>query len=112
MRIRDWSSGVCSSDLGAVADPSADDDAAADARAEGQQDPVGVPGAGAAVELGVGGARGVVVGGDGPAEPRSHHLADRQIHHTGELEIGRASCRERVVLYGKISVVAVSLKDK
>src|SRR3546814_18689228 len=37
-------------------------------------------------------------------------LLDRR--HPGEDEIGRASCRERVCQYVKISVVAVTLKKK
>src|SRR3546814_15751908 len=77
MRISDWSSDVCSSDLGAAG------------------------GAGArparfAAELG------------GLRLRRPHEPVVRLLR----LEIGSASCRERVCPYVKISVVAVSLKKK
>src|SRR3546814_20598943 len=36
----------------------------------------------------------------------------RTLTHLVSTEIGRASCRERVCRYGKISVVAVSLQNK
>src|SRR3546814_17850650 len=103
MRISDWSSDVCSSDLcddlrldlgGAFEDVE-------DARvAEHAGDLVLLGVAVAAVHL-----QRVV--GVGPGDARA-----QQFRHAGLDEIGRASCRERVCQYWEISVVAVSLKKK
>src|SRR3546814_17941304 len=89
MRISDWSSDVCSSDLndhqqrGGEADPAAHGD---DIR--------------------------------GPAEQRADRRGGEQTDGEapsagdGVGQIGRASCRERVCTYVLISVVAVPLKKK
>src|SRR3546814_20577656 len=74
MRISDWSSDVCSSDL------------------------FGELG----LQLGEGGVAGA---------PRLHHLR-AEVVDGFLVEIGRASCRERVCQYMSISVVAVSLTKK
>src|SRR3546814_16179898 len=85
MRISDWSSDVCSSDLlaGRIAAPAL--------RLERADQPVG--------EL-----ERIVLDVD---QGQARHEA-RNLQH----EIGRASCRERVCQYVSISVVAVSLKKK
>src|SRR3546814_7848843 len=73
MRISDWSSDVCSSDL------------------LQRGDHLGAAGvAGVAVEVGAGEA----VAGEEAVDHRPHALADE-----GGNEIGRASCRERVCQY-------------
>src|SRR3546814_2363310 len=80
MRISDWSSDVCSSDLAAGSV------LAADARP---------PGAGAGARLPVAVDRGRAVAGAG------RHLAVAQLAARPRAgEIGRASCRERVCPYG------------
>src|SRR3546814_16466499 len=90
MRISDWSSDVCSSDLAfAVERP---------------------------VAIGTQVVAGEVAGD--LAQPRQEAgrvLQALEVLPGGEegiLEIGRASCRERVCQYVSISVVAVSLKKK
>src|SRR3546814_16956568 len=84
MRISDWSSDVCSSDLPSMQarrQQHAGDQVVDRVRADRRpQRP------GAAID---------------PCEQRPHHR-----------EIGRASCRERVCQYVSNSVVAVSLKKK
>src|SRR3546814_11492704 len=100
MRISDWSSDVCSSDLLAALSALLEDQelwhhdavgmAAMDARADGQLD--------AAHE-------GRRLHGD---PPRIGRLLSR---HAGD-QIGRESCRARVCQYVSISVVAVTLKKK
>src|SRR3546814_17381292 len=109
MRISDWSSDVCSSDL--LDEVGEDDLLIADAH-EARQ------------ELDLGFRDAPVLGGevdqpalDGVAGGERRHAIDvgaggscrrRGVRH----QIGRASCRERVCPYVKISVVAVSLKKK
>src|SRR3546814_17090336 len=90
MRISDWSSDVCSSDLARRLENFAGDEF----------------GHGAVVER-LSGPRFLIV----PAVPLSLaalRAQERALH----VEIGRASCRERVCWYVSISVVAVSLKKK
>src|SRR3546814_11865925 len=91
MRISDWSSDVCSSDLYGVA---------ARLRAERE------PRIDAFRELGA-----VEIDAPLPPEP-----ADNTYQYGGRFpdpaQLGRASCRERVCQYVYISVVAVSLKKK
>src|SRR3546814_17955577 len=96
MRISDWSSDVCSSDLFDAVRPLGEPDV--------HEDHVG------AVTLGRGdgGGRGRDGVADGVAD-LLHHLLDRERQHE---PIGRASCRERVCTYVYISVVAVSLKKQ
>src|SRR3546814_12078386 len=90
MRISDWSSDVCSSDLGDLFGDTGKRRFVRPAGADEAQDRI------------------------------QHALADRDAAHCplrfqqvgrGQ-EIGRASCRERVCQYVSISVVAVSLKKK
>src|SRR3546814_841544 len=100
MRISDWSSDVCSSDL-------IGQDLALDADA---LDPRGVGFARDRTDLlgerqRDGGARGRI-------EPDVGWLAIRVAGKHRRNEIGRASCRESVCPYVEISVVAVSLKKK
>src|SRR3546814_4561656 len=97
MRISDWSSDVCSSDLAAAAQPDRVEDPAV---ADG-----GFPGGGHATGTGNPGlGRGASgFGLAAGAYPRPAR---------GSRQIGRASCRERVWPYVSISVVAVSLKQK
>src|SRR3546814_19502900 len=92
MRISDWSSDVCSSDLRAL--QTTDDHATNHCRftkANLRFGRVDID-----VDLG-------------------RRKIDKQRHHGMSVpsqKIGRASCRERVCQYGEISVVAVSLKKK
>src|SRR3546814_18405258 len=107
MRISDWSSDVCSSDL---VEPG---------NAEALQEGVG-GGIGAGKGGGVGECRGTRLGGAADLH-RDDRLAQRA-HLGGQglerpqgieaLAIGRASCRARVCLYGLISVVPGFLKKK
>src|SRR3546814_19022041 len=102
MRIRDWSSDVCSSYLlGGAAQrlPIA---------FGAQRVHVAAHLAGVAVDVGPLLVR--VVGTGGVEEGIERHLAvDHHVATPGE-EIGRASCRERVCRYVQISEVAVHLK--
>src|SRR3546814_5298605 len=101
MRISDWSSDVCSSDLfGPRSTQSLRD---------GPGDAACTTGDNGTLTLQV-----ELVHGDAPisksgAATRSSRASRHYILH---LEIGRASCRERVCQYVSISVVAVSLKKK
>src|SRR3546814_20709695 len=97
MRISDWSSDVCSSDLAPQFDVVVIDDGSTDATCE-----VALR-EGARVtrppfNLGIGGA---VQSGFSFALDRGY-----------DYQIGSAQCRERVGQYVSISVVAVSLKKK
>src|SRR3546814_17504723 len=105
MRISDWSSDVCSSDLHVDRDGdpdlrlhrigrSAEERLDAQVLLDPSEEQLDLP------ALAIQGADRR--GGQG-------ELIGEQ--HDG-LEIGRASCRERVCQYGKISVVAGSLKKK
>src|SRR3546814_12435015 len=110
MRISDWSSDVCSSDLddrapAAGATARTGDDAGG--RGLGGRD---LPGIGLPLRAGedrdsAGRPAGVV------PHPPGLPDADRPGPDRGP-EIGRASCRGRVGQYVSISVVAVSLKKK
>src|SRR3546814_16012934 len=90
MRISDWSSDVCSSDLGLLRSV-----------ASRCETPFGAANRGGASKAGHGvpGFRAV------PAQNRAGE-------RNGGAQIGRAWCRERVCQYGNISVVAGSLKKK
>src|SRR3546814_15934421 len=100
MRISDWSSDVCSSDL--LLDQAAKADAALGRRRRRQDL------ARALEQVEAVGQRGEHQGG-GAAE---HHQRGHDDGETSALEIGRASCRERVGQYVSISGVAVTLKKK
>src|SRR3546814_19544975 len=96
MRISDWSSDVCSSDLGGGDGGLVERGDAADAAKCPDPDP------------------------DGRTRrrcPRMPRPDDRRTDRRSRVgggagEIGRASCRERVCQYVSISVVAVTLKNK
>src|SRR3546814_10985321 len=95
MRISDWSSDVCSSDLHAEGLRTT----AYHSTIKGARD--------FAEEMQSRGYRVDVV--DSKAG-RDHN--SMVLDKYGNGEIGRASCRERVCQYGYISVVAVSIKQK
>src|SRR3546814_18824434 len=96
MRISDWSSDVCSSDLAAAAQLELG--ILRDLQVE-RRERAGLV---ALVDLGQAAAH------------RRRDAKGRVAHaqRLEEIEIGRASCRERVCPYVSISVVAVSLKKK
>src|SRR3546814_11096606 len=104
MRISDWSSDVCSSDL--VDDLDELDPAPLAGKAEDEQQAGG-------------GAPGAALAGAERKADR-HGLPSRCMAEAGEAaglrpgrqEIGRASCRKRVCPDVSISVAAVSLKNK
>src|SRR3546814_12100367 len=105
MRISDWSSDVCSSDLGILAEPLVpieDHGFAALLRHGDGHDLV------SELALAPGGG-GALVRSDGIGV----RLLPRDAIVAGEIfAIGRASCREGVCQYVSISVVACSLKTK
>src|SRR3546814_16296801 len=94
MRISDWSSDVCSSDLGARLLPPAAATRRVPCWRRACRRAPRAPSASARRRAGP--------AGPSSAPPR---LPDRD-------QIGRASCRDRVCQYVSISVVAVSLKKK
>src|SRR3546814_16555230 len=96
MRISDWSSDVCSSDLAAPADR-AYAAASSATRAWRGPRPSAIPSASTGPPYG--------------HRPASHP-ALRTSAHRPALEIGRASWRERVCQYVEISEVPESLKKK
>src|SRR3546814_12926928 len=108
MRISDWSSDVCSSDLGQVADPMGLGHLVADHHP--------VAGGGRVEDRKLDAAHRVpdVDEGTGLAARAvdGEGIADRRLHQEAVEQIGRASCRESVCQYVSISVVAVSLKNK
>src|SRR3546814_20684343 len=98
MRISDWSSDVCSSDLVALADDFLHRLHLREAHVAGAQATAEVDAA-----------------AEADHQLRDEEGDDRQGHeqpHRADVEIGRASCRERVLQYVYISVVAVSLQQK
>src|SRR3546814_14440015 len=109
MRISDWSSDVCSSDLEALettglAD-SADKPAGVLAHGQKQWLEIGM--------LLVQNADVLLL--DEPVAGMSHEEREETgnlLRRIGGQQIGRASCRERVCQYVSISVVAGSLKKK
>src|SRR3546814_13205248 len=103
MRISDWSSDVCSSDLASDSDTEAlrlsghvpiDGVSSRPARCRAQQK-----------------KRAQGPSYPPPRRQRHHVVADHEVIEQPD-EIGRASCRERVCQYVWTSVVAVSLKTK
>src|SRR3546814_20911151 len=93
MRISDWSSDVCSSDL-----------TAEEARRTQEE----------LLDRAVGEVVGSAAGGDLSARIDTEKL-DGMMGRLGErmkAQIGRASCRERVCQYVQISVVAAAFKQK
>src|SRR3546814_11134874 len=101
MRIIDWSSDVCSSDLPQAAEPA-----------------VGISAAGDFVVAWVGFSE---LGLGSPFTPLATDGLESRVYSQrftadcrkrGGNEIGRASCRERVCQYVSISVVVVSLHKK
>src|SRR3546814_18794314 len=101
MRISDWSSDVCSSDLVGFGDHGAVQVEIDGAHRHGARQ-IADQLAGHALE-------GVV--GDVAAGPAMRPDQRDEFMPIGH-DIGRASCRERVCQYVSISVVAVSLKTK
>src|SRR3546814_12496507 len=95
MRISDWSSDVCSSDLPVAADRRDDFRRAhrvgmlAPARVADRRDMVDV---------------------DAEPQARRGAAAQAALLRLPGLKIGRASCRDRVCQYGSISLLAVSFK--
>src|SRR3546814_12862855 len=102
MRISDWSSDVCSSDLAGLLAP---DYLAARSALIDPGTSIERPGPGHPA-----GASRALADGDEPEENGTSHFA--AIDGEGTMEIGRASCRERVCQYVEISWVAGSLKTK
>src|SRR3546814_19794104 len=97
MRISDWSSDVCSSDLpGHPCGP----------RGRPGPGPPDVRLRAVARDLASAPVRHL------SGEPAGADLETPAPAPAAGCEIGRASCRERVCQYGKISVVGVSLKKK
>src|SRR3546814_16600364 len=107
MRISDWSSDVCSSDLTAALDDTALDDREIDAILGRIQNDL--------FDLGADLATPEV---ENPKYPPLRIVAEQVERLEGEIDrlnadqIGRASWRERVCQYVSISVVAVSFKKK
>src|SRR3546814_16711811 len=110
MRISDWSSDVCSSDLLAAQ--------VANHRQDGVAGTIQVGRLGAAHDQvhTVAARRAVIgIGADVGLREAVLDLAERPGEDTLDqprTEIGRASCRERVWQFGLITVVAVTLKKK
>src|SRR3546814_11518682 len=119
MRISDWSSDVCSSDLGRAAAEVilAQDEGFAlvpgVAAADRQAEPVGEIegriaeyGKGRRIDIGLG------KGGQSRESVEDAHV-EQSVGASVEIieaaQIGRASCRDRVCQYGYIPVVAVSI---
>src|SRR3546814_1065229 len=98
MRISDWSSDVCSSDLRSSAEPGSQPDGC-DHHDQTRYDARGV--------MGTAGLEGKHRLHQGVAREANQ---DRPDSLCARHQIGRASCRERVCQYVEISVVAVSLK--
>src|SRR3546814_13957478 len=96
MRISDWSSDVCSSDLEVCRTP---------ARAVQGRSAPARQGTGAPRHL----RRSPPLPRPRPRDPHPRRSVEGALRH---IEIGRASCRERVCQYVEISVVAGSLKKK
>src|SRR3546814_11638564 len=104
MRISDWSSDVCSSDL---------DQAIAGLLHDTIEDCGAEHETMIRVQFGDAVANIVKDCTDGTAEGKACHTdPEARRRDWIERKIGRASCRERVCQYVKISVVAVSLKTK
>src|SRR3546814_18128168 len=102
MRISDWSSDVCSSDLLVCGLLGHRHLVRADERRRGQSGEVILGEAGLDLLVGL-----ALVAGQGVGL----HSEERQQRGAG-VQIGRASCRESVCQYVSISGVAVSLKKK
>src|SRR3546814_11953304 len=102
MRISDWSSDVCSSDLGVNGSIEGDEIVYRDY---------------ADVSVAVSAPQGLVVPVVRDADKLSFAQVEKTIADFGKrakdgTQIGSASCRERVCQYVSISVVAVELKKK
>src|SRR3546814_12938114 len=131
MRISDWSSDVCSSDLlatgsGSPGTPTGQPSPAAPSVDDRQHDArrvvlrvmdcVNRRDPGRFVEIIAARIEIALIGGEvartniqPDTVPRPKIIAG---YHVGQPEIGRASCRERVCQYGEISVGAVALQKK
>src|SRR3546814_13026576 len=110
MRISDWSSDVCSSDLLVGARLDVDAEMLGVAVSDAAVDPVGSDHEVVAVPSGKFGAEFCFVMKD-DYEFLATVAKDVEKHLPDDAEIGRASYRERVCQYVDIEVVAVSLKQ-
>src|SRR3546814_13403256 len=109
MRISDWSSDVCSSDLARLDDARDQPGRAEVAQCDTRHLELAVDTAGTTGQL------TAVPDADPRTVPRHLRQGDgRQepFFDRNRLELGRASCRERVCQYVSISVVADQLKKK
>src|SRR3546814_15752548 len=97
MRISDWSSDVCSSDLHAVDQADADEEQ--ERRSEVDDD---------VVHAGSDAGNPRAMQGQAVGCRQQDLEEDEQVEQVAE--IGRASCRERVCQYVWVGVVAVSIK--
>src|SRR3546814_12429074 len=104
MRISDWSSDVCSSDLGITSEVAAKALASPVVAAPGGSAAAASTTTATGVPLRL---TGLVTAATSSGQPIVHTPLG-----TLTLEIGRASCRERVCPYVSISVVAVQIKKK
>src|SRR3546814_12758118 len=108
MRISDWSSDVCSSDLSLAACSSVPLDESASS--------------GSGTGTGGGSSTGQVMDPFNPQSPLAQqrsvyfefdsYTVPEQYRNVVDMQIGRASCWERVCQYVSISVLAVSLTNK
>src|SRR3546814_16630494 len=119
MRISDWSSDVCSSDLFSGYDgpwheiTDAVGGITVGEAGEGFGQPlVGVDGAELATFDERGDHRPVVAALVGTGKQGIFAIASQRPDRSFDGKIGRASCRERVCKYGSIAGVAVELKKK
>src|SRR3546814_18065419 len=107
MRISDWSSDVCSSDLTPRDPPCPARDGWNPRLAAMQQ----LSHSAVEPELDTRRPRRRTQRSGGGGDERGHGRRKRRRPHCGG-QIGRASCRERECQYGLVSVAAVSLKTK
>src|SRR3546814_17719071 len=111
MRISDWSSDVCSSDLGEGRDGRIGGDAGEEIFAR-RDDLVGVAAKSETITEHHPHDHRECGDGEDLGQHRCHVLGADEAAVKQRKEIGRASCRESVCQYAEISGVAVSLKKK
>src|SRR3546814_15317828 len=110
MRISDWSSDVCSSDLMAAHGGVIPYDATFLIFSDYMRPPMRLAALMRLHVVHVFTHDSIALGEDGPTHQPVEQLAG--LRSVPELQIGRASCRDRVCQYVLISVVDVSLKKK